>query len=752
MGITGPMTSVSGSSDKPASAGITGPMQGNIQYNPKPQQINQPITPTAPTVSPIRITSDQKKIDLGQIGNNLISAVKQNAPLIVKGLSFAISAAQNPGAAIGSAIGNSIRDNQPVKYPTQVQPTEQPKIQAPVINKRSVVDSFKKTFSMTPVGTTISTAARVPDVIKGLVGAYRGDPGTFPEARPIPAKNPLGFVAKNGDQALGIVAYQFLKDLTSFNNAGAGTTIEQGAGLLKESIKGSGAIAPKVAFVQEAVSKFTSKEFNSLLNKLSPIKFTIQDLRDVQGVAGAKPTIEQTVKFQKVTQLADQMGISIKDLLTPAEKMGASPKTTIFDFIKNSIDDITKSLKSTLSPEEQKLLGSGVKSDVEKIITPGEYTSQEILGKVISNGLEKTPEGKQLIKLANSAQANGQSIMVDSVANIAKSDISLPTDIKASIGKPMQVVSTDELITHVGRMGYRTPEQIQTLKKVIEDNGITYPVELIINEDGSFDINDGNHRIQIAKDMGIKELPVKIVENRQVGNLAQESISGQPPKTNSPPKTEVQTNSPQIPAKEVVPAPPENVTPSQAQKVVSPTDKFQSRVFERLKADHPQLEGSLAYDPIKLQDQTKKAVDLIAKDKQKAFDIAMGKETSDEMTSTAVNIALAEKALDEGNNDLYAKLITNRSLAQTRRGQELVSERGSLDDNSTSRYVKELISSRLDKLGKTYLKGLREGKVTDKEHATQVIDREVAKIEKNIKNNKLDVKTAISLLEELKCI
>ena len=182
--------------------------------------------------------------------------------------------------------------------------------------------------------------------------------------------------------------------------------------------------------------------------------------------------------------------------------------------------------------------------------------------------------------------------------------------------------------------------------------------------------------------------------------------------------------------------------------------EFQSRVFERLKSENPALEGDLNYDPIKLKEDAGKAVDLIAKDKQKAYDIAMGKEKSGEITSTALNIALAEKALAEGDNALYAKLVTNRSLAQTRRGQELVAEKGSVTDNSTSRYVKELVAGKLDKLGKDYLSDLKDvfKKKSTKERAMNKIDNEVAKLEKNIKNKKVDVKTALSLLEKLTCV
>ena len=99
---------------------------------------------------------------------------------------------------------------------------------------------------------------------------------------------------------------------------------------------------------------------------------------------------------------------------------------------------------------------------------------------------------------------------------------------------------------------------------------------------------------------------------------------------------------------------------------------------------------------------------MIAESKQKAFDVAMGKETLPDITSTAVNIAMSEKALADGDMRLYGRLVRNRSLEQTRRGQEIVSERGSVTDNSTARYVKELVASRLDALGKNYLSGLKE--------------------------------------------
>lgn len=140
-----------------------------------------------------------------------------------------------------------------------------------------------------------------------------------------------------------------------------------------------------------------------------------------------------------------------------------------------------------------------------------------------------------------------------------------------------------------------------------------------------------------------------------------------------------------------------------SQSQLPAAEQIKSRVFERMKVEHPELEGELTADVVRLKVDAERAIDLIAKDKQKAYDIAMGKEVSGDILQTSANIALAEKALSEGNNQLFADLVKKRSLDQTRRGQEIVAEKGSITDNSTSRYVKELISARLEALGDKYL-------------------------------------------------
>ena len=204
------------------------------------------------------------------------------------------------------------------------------------------------------------------------------------------------------------------------------------------------------------------------------------------------------------------------------------------------------------------------------------------------------------------------------------------------------------------------------------------------------------------------------------------------------------------PATVEVQKPVESVSPQEG-------DKFKSRVFERLQEENPDiLTGDLEVTRSNQKKEVEKALDLFEKDKQALYDIATGKDVSSEITSTIANITIAEKALEEGNNELFAKLTKQRSLAQTRRGQEISAEKASITDNSTSRYVKELIALKLEKLGSKFTANLKENiagrKGSKKKRGTEILNEKVDQLEKKVKSKKIDKKTALDLLEQLKCL
>jgi hypothetical protein len=202
--------------------------------------------------------------------------------------------------------------------------------------------------------------------------------------------------------------------------------------------------------------------------------------------------------------------------------------------------------------------------------------------------------------------------------------------------------------------------------------------------------------------------------------------------------------------KKEIPLPPEKKIP--LEEIKTPT-KFQSRVYQRM-AEEKKVEGDLTYDKLSLKKDAEKAIEIIETDKQKAYQIAMGEESSPDVTQTSMNIALVEKALDEGNDSLATRLIKNRSLAQIRRGQEIVAEKGSITDNSVSNYVRELISTRLDKLGSRYLSDMREvpfKKPTPKKKAMETINKKIVEGEKTLNDKMLDLAEAQMIIDKLVC-
>jgi len=188
---------------------------------------------------------------------------------------------------------------------------------------------------------------------------------------------------------------------------------------------------------------------------------------------------------------------------------------------------------------------------------------------------------------------------------------------------------------------------------------------------------------------------------------------------------------------------------------------FTSRVIERMKTEFPDLFSEESQIQRKHnEDQLKQAAELILKDKNKAYKIAMNMGEKSDTLSSATNIVMAEKALSEGNLKLFEQLTRTRSFAQTRRGQEIQIEKASVTDNSTARYLKELLKVKLSMLGEKYLTGMEklsfkednEAKIKSKiKKGREIMEQETKKLEKEITEKKIKKETALSLLKALTC-
>lgn len=104
-------------------------------------------------------------------------------------------------------------------------------------------------------------------------------------------------------------------------------------------------------------------------------------------------------------------------------------------------------------------------------------------------------------------------------------------------------ISTKELMSLHNEGGYRTNEQIANLRESIRQNGITKPIEIYRKNDGTYGIENGNHRLQIANELEIENVPVKLVEgwenvgihegapkketiNNKIGGIFEDGIGG----------------------------------------------------------------------------------------------------------------------------------------------------------------------------------------------------------------------------------
>lgn len=96
----------------------------------------------------------------------------------------------------------------------------------------------------------------------------------------------------------------------------------------------------------------------------------------------------------------------------------------------------------------------------------------------------------------------------------------------AKLGEVKQVPVETLLSIQNSTGGYRTREQINNLKSNIRTNGITTPIEIYKKSDGTFAIENGNHRLEIAQELGIKDVPVKLVKSWNDVGISKENVSG----------------------------------------------------------------------------------------------------------------------------------------------------------------------------------------------------------------------------------
>ena len=109
----------------------------------------------------------------------------------------------------------------------------------------------------------------------------------------------------------------------------------------------------------------------------------------------------------------------------------------------------------------------------------------------------------------------------------------------------------------------------------------------------------------------------------------------------------------------------------------------------------------------------------------------------------------------EGKEKEFARVVRGISLRQTRRGQEIVSEKNWINDHSPERFVKMLLQARMEKVGKSIptkiQKGMESAGETRTQRGQQKLDTRTKALKTSLDKKRLDVSEAQKILDSLIC-
>lgn len=190
-----------------------------------------------------------------------------------------------------------------------------------------------------------------------------------------------------------------------------------------------------------------------------------------------------------------------------------------------------------------------------------------------------------------------------------------------------------------------------------------------------------------------------------------------------------------------------------------------SRVYEKLlETVDADLQNQPQYERMNIRENLDRAINFVENNYSKAKKVALGLENPPaNITEIAIRRAMAAKALMDGDTALYEQLIRSRSLRLTRLGQEIVSERGAVDQDNPEFYIQELSNRRMDMAVKklpeaegstdrnVIRKILNNDKTTTKERVNSYVDKEVKNVKKILDVENIKIAKAQEIIDLLTC-
>lgn len=186
---------------------------------------------------------------------------------------------------------------------------------------------------------------------------------------------------------------------------------------------------------------------------------------------------------------------------------------------------------------------------------------------------------------------------------------------------------------------------------------------------------------------------------------------------------------------------------------------FLERVKEQLLSTDPASyefdEQTGKYNEMNLEDNANKAIDFITNNPEEAIAVSLGMLNPPQgVTANAIGLGTMLKARDEGNFNLYRDIATSVTLRSTRLGQEIVSLRGQMNDDSPENFVRRVIDARMKNISRSLLTDaeIKGRSLSDtKKKVTEKIEQETVKLKKKLSKDQIKVRLAQDIIDAMRC-
>ena len=274
--------------------------------------------------------------------------------------------------------------------------------------------------------------------------------------------------------------------------------------------------------VDDAVANQVSKAFKSRLAKNLAqygVKAAGEGFEEVASgflqAVGKKMTYKKEEDLKKLIEDEDLLNSFIdgaivsgimqlpgKNGLVSSTKSGRDFLTGYTTDEQNVIDKITDSRLKELQEKGIKTSRSEVLKQVENDIQTGNLDLSDN-NQIMLPGINSQEKAENFLKKHN--ENHSTEALIKEIQNKTKNNLK---EIKN-----IEYASIEDVAPLIGNKGDRgnNIEYENNYKNYIRDNGIDKPILLQQQNDGTIKVYDGNHRLEIANYLGLKEIPVKFI-------------------------------------------------------------------------------------------------------------------------------------------------------------------------------------------------------------------------------------------------